>query len=61
MRKFEYRIIRASDLSEKMLDELGENGWELVCSTQSIMYGSCLVLKREKEERGKGGEGGDAH
>jgi len=47
MRAFEYRILQASDLSEGILNELGKDGWELVCSTQTIMYGSCLVLKRE--------------
>jgi hypothetical protein len=47
MRQFEYRILTTSDLSESALNELGKQGWELVCSTQSIMYGSCLVLKRE--------------
>lgn len=50
MRKFEYRILQASDLSETGLNELGNEGWELVCSTQSIVYGSCLVLKREKTQ-----------
>ena len=50
MRKFEYRVVQASDLSEPILNELGGEGWEMVCSTQSIMYGSCLVLKREKEQ-----------
>ena len=50
MRRFEYRIVKASDLIEKALNGLGEEGWELVCSTQSILYGSCLVLKREKTE-----------
>jgi hypothetical protein len=48
MRQFEYRILQAVDLSESVLNELGTEGWELVCSTQSIVYGSCLVLKREK-------------
>lgn len=48
MRKFEYRLVQASDLSETALNELGSEGWELVCSTQSIICGSCLVLKREK-------------
>jgi hypothetical protein len=48
MDQFEYRILQASDLSEAALNELGKEGWELVCSTQSIVYGSCLVLKREK-------------
>lgn len=48
MHEFEYRILQASDLSEAALNELGKQGWELVCSTQSIVYGSCLVLKREK-------------
>ena len=47
MRQFEYRILTTSDLSESALNELGKEGWELVCSTQSIMHGSCLVLKRE--------------
>lgn len=47
MRQFEYRILTTSDLSESALNELGKQGWDLVCSTQSIMYGSCLVLKRE--------------
>lgn len=50
MRKFEYRLLQASDSSETVLNELGKEGWELVCSTQSILYGSCLVLKREKSE-----------
>ena len=49
MRQFEYRILNASDLSQAVLNELGKEGWELVCSTQSIVYGSCLVLKREIE------------
>jgi hypothetical protein len=47
MRQFEYRILTTSDLSESALNELGKEGWELVCSTQSIMHGSCLILKRE--------------
>jgi hypothetical protein len=47
MRRFEYRILVTADLSESSLNELGEQGWELVCSTQSIMHGSCLVLKRD--------------
>jgi hypothetical protein len=47
MRQFEYRILTTSDLSETALNDLGREGWEVVCSTQSIMYGSCLVLKRE--------------
>lgn len=50
MRKLEYLILQASDLSETALNELGNEGWELVCSTQSIVYGSCLVLKREKAQ-----------
>ncbi len=57
MREFEYRILQASDLSENALNELGKEGWELVCSVQSIVCGSCLVLKREKaqwEEREAG-------
>lgn len=54
MSQFEYRILNASDLSETVLNELGKEGWELVCSTQSIVYGSCLVLKREIE----GSDGG---
>jgi len=49
MRQFEYRILTTSDLSDAALNELGKEGWEVVCSTQSIMYGSCLVLKRELE------------
>lgn len=48
MRQFEYRVLQASDLSESLLNELGQEGWEMVCSTQSIVYGSCLILKREK-------------
>jgi len=47
MRQFEYRILNASDLTVDGLNGLGKEGWELVCSTQSILYGSCLVLKRE--------------
>lgn len=47
MRQFEYRILTTSDFSDTTLNELGREGWEVVCSTQSIMYGSCLVLKRE--------------
>lgn len=47
MRQFEYRLLTTSDLSEVALNELGKIGWELICSTQSIMHGSCLVLKRE--------------
>lgn len=52
MREFEYKILQASDLSETLLNQLGKEGWELVCSAQSIVYGSCLVLKRElKKEK----------
>lgn len=47
MHQFEYRILVTADLSEDSLNELGKHGWELVCSTQSIMHGSCLVLKRD--------------
>jgi hypothetical protein len=47
MRQFEYRILTTSDQSESALNDLGKEGWELICSTQSIMHGSCLVLKRE--------------
>jgi len=54
MRQFEYRILQASDLSETLLNELGKEGWELVCSAQSIVYGSCLILKKEIE--GKKGQ-----
>ncbi len=48
MRQFEYRILRAGDLTEGILNDFGNEGWELVCSIQSIVHGSCLVLKREK-------------
>jgi hypothetical protein len=47
MRQFEYLILTTSDLSESALNDLGKEGWELICSTQSIMHGSCLVLKRD--------------
>ena len=50
MRQFEYRILVTTDLSEASLNQLGKEGWEVVCSTQSIMHGSCLVLKRELGE-----------
>ncbi len=50
MLQFEYRILQASDLSETLLNESGKEGWEVVCSTQSIVYGSCLILKREKTQ-----------
>lgn len=56
MRQFEYRILRANDLSENTLNEMGKEGWELVCSTQSIVYGSCLILKREKSGDSSGGQ-----
>ena len=48
MRQFEYRILTVSDLAEAALNQLGGDGWEVACSTQSIMHGSCLVLKRER-------------
>ena len=47
MSQFEYHILVTADLTETSLNDLGKQGWELVCSTQSIMHGSCLVLKRE--------------
>jgi hypothetical protein len=52
MSHYEYRILQANDVSVPVLNELGMEGWELVCSTQSIIYGSCLVLKREIEAAG---------
>ncbi len=48
MRQFEYRILQTTDLTEAVLNELGVDGWELVCSIQNIMFGSCVILKREK-------------
>lgn len=51
MRQFEYRIVRSIDWTEAVLNELGIDGWELVCSAQSIMCGSCLLLKRERSEQ----------
>lgn len=48
MRQFEYRILPASDISENLLNQMGKEGWELVCSGQSIVHGSFLVLKRER-------------
>jgi hypothetical protein len=50
MRQFEYRILVTADLSEASLNAMGKDGWEVVCSTQSIMHGSCIVLKRELGE-----------
>lgn len=47
MAEFEYRILQVSNFTEATLNELGKEGWELVCSAQSIVYGSCLILKRE--------------
>ena len=50
MRQFEYRILQTVDLTEAVLNELGMDGWELVCSIQNIMFGSCIILKREKSQ-----------
>jgi len=50
MPKFEYRVLQANDLTETLLNEFGKEGWELVCAIQSIVYGSCLVFKRELKE-----------
>ncbi|HWP60314.1 MAG TPA: hypothetical protein VNL14_20635 [Candidatus Acidoferrales bacterium] len=49
MPQFEYYIVRSNEMSLELLNELGRNGWELVCFAQSINYGSCLLLKRRKE------------
>ncbi len=48
MRQFEYRIVQMSNLTEIMLNELGMDGWELVCSIQGIIFGNGVILKREK-------------
>ncbi len=48
MRQFEYRIVQVSNLTEIMLNELGMDGWELICSIRGIILGSCVILKREK-------------
>ena len=48
VRQFEYRIVQLSNLTEIMLNELGMDGWELVCAIQSIMFGNGVILKREK-------------
>ena len=56
MRRFEYRILRANEMSEPILNQLGDEGWEVVCAAQSIMYGTCLVLKREKAPPDQGAE-----
>lgn len=57
MRQFAYRILSASDVSEGLLNDLGKHGWELVCSGQSIVHGSYLVLKRELAPSVEDGEG----
>ncbi len=48
MRQFEYRIVQVSNLTEIMVNELGMDGWDLVCSIQNVIFGSCVILKREK-------------
>ncbi len=48
MRRFEYQILQTNDVTEASLNALGNEGWELVCSIQSIVHGSCLLVKREK-------------
>ncbi len=50
MRQFEYRLLQVSELTEAVLNELGMDGWELVCSIQNIMFGSCIIFKREKSQ-----------
>lgn len=52
MSQFEYRILSASDISETLLNEMGKEGWEVVCSGQSILLGSFLVFKRELPRQG---------
>jgi hypothetical protein len=48
MPEFEYRILPASEVSEHVLNEMGKEGWEVICSGLSIVHGSFLVLKRQK-------------
>lgn len=50
-RRFEYKVVSFCFKDEqKALNELGEEGWELVCSYCLGLY---LIFKREKEENGK--------
>jgi hypothetical protein len=54
MREWEYREINLSDLPRKiselnLLDQAGEDGWELVVITQKKM----AYLKREKRAQAK--------
>lgn len=49
MDKWEYKVLRPKLLSdysdhEKLLNELGEQGWELVCVHSEL---HCLYLKRK--------------
>lgn len=46
MKKFEYKVVSCFFTNEeKVLNKLGEEGWELVCSYCLGLY---LILKREK-------------
>jgi hypothetical protein len=50
MKKYEYTVVYMEGVlstkkTEKQLNELGEDGWELTCAVDSVMF-----LKREKQE-----------
>lgn len=50
MQKWEYRIISAYS-DEKILDELGEDGWEMCGAAQtSQMHTATLYFKRSKRQ-----------
>lgn len=50
MKRFEYKVVNLSFKNEeKVLDKLGDEGWELVCS---YCFGFYVILKREKENNG---------
>jgi len=58
MKKWEYKIVCVNSLKFgtldrllKRLDELGDEGWELVSTTESSSFDTYTsFLKREKEE-----------
>lgn len=53
MKKFEYKEINAEDMNNALLEQLGEEGWELITIFEKAGYEgdkSYYYFKREKEE-----------
>lgn len=47
-KKWEYKLIETSNVTEEILNDLGRQGWELIWADQSRLGDLRFYFKREK-------------